>query len=522
MNTKMSPGARSTLVSLVESHVTNLLTQALSVARHSKRARVVVPHSVREDEGEEAEGDVAAGGAGATGDGGGIDDGDEYGIGDMDKSSKNRPYMRRRIHAADVNMALQLMGSEKLYSTCAGQVPYNATASSLEGSGGATSQRKVVLADFLRDETLGNPPRELGIRQHWLAVDGTQPLVAENPASAGEIMVTAAVGADAPHFSASTEEPGGGRAGEEDATGSLLQVNQLRSGLLSEELLLYYTRVTSTLKRSDRPDQQDLVLARLANDAGLQELVPFLVRHCQRELYRSVASSEFDLASSMVHLARAMLSNSNLHLELHLHELLPALVTCVVSQTPTASSSRSSSVSCWSLKQDAADTLATACDLYGDEYATLRSRVLKALCRAASADRHLTSRYGGIVGIAALGHRAISAFLVEPSMEWFADFDSALEADGQPSGSSDATAKNFQLSDADLCGVQMCQGAILDAAGKVLRRLCDKEITNDIGSNGDDDSLVAVATQMRNLQCVLGDKWVAFGCCDDGYAECFI
>jgi transcription initiation factor TFIID subunit 6 len=374
----------------------------------------------------------------------------------------------------------------------------------------------VSLADFLRDEPLGNPPRELGVRRHWLAVDGVQPAVAENPASAGEAAAMAAASA------------GGGEEGGDP----LLQVDRLRSGLLSEELLLYYDRVAGAVAR---PDRQDAVLAALAADAGLQELVPFLVRHCQRELYRSVAASDNDAAYSSVRLARSLLSNPNLHLELHLHELLPALVTCVVSQMPaeaaepaagSAAPSQPPTVSCWSLKREAADVLAAACDAFGGEYATLRSRVLKMLCRASAADRPLPSRYGGLAGVAALGPRAAAAFLVGPSAVWFADFDAALEADGRPPPAGPGGAEAFRLSDADRCGVQMCQRAILDAAGMVLRRLVGggggRGNNGEIGG-GDDGGLAAAASEMRALQGVLGDKWVAFGCCvGDGYADCFV
>jgi transcription initiation factor TFIID subunit 6 len=238
------------------------------------------------------------------------------------------------------------------------------------------------------------------------------------------------------------------------------------------------------------------VLLRLSTDPGLQELVPFLIRYCQHELYRAVAASEWDKGRILVRLAHAMLQNDHLHLELHLHEVLPALVTCVVHQQPTDTDHPSStSASMWALKREAADVLAEACRTFGAEYATLKSRILKALCRAMAADRHLTSRYGGIVGLSAFGTKAISAFLLPPAAVWFDDFDAALYDPSDP------------LTEADKFSVRMCQRAILDAVGAVLR--------------GRADSIPVV--EMRQLLEVTGDKWVAFGSCSsDGYADCFI
>jgi hypothetical protein len=182
----------------------------------------------------------------------------------------------------------------------------------------------------------------------------------------------------------------------------------------------------------------------------------------------------------------------------------------------------------WALKREAAAVLALACDAYGDEYATLRSRIVKALCRASAADRTLPSRYGGIVGLTALGPRAVSAFLLDPSTVWFKDFEATLDADGAappPAAAAEGAGNDrFKLSDSDRYGVQMCQRAMLDAVGMVLRysvsgrRLRVGGADNNIVL-GDVETLLS---EMRSLQQVLGDKWVAFGCCDEEYAQCFV
>jgi transcription initiation factor TFIID subunit 6 len=489
---RVQPNARATLVTLVEAHIRNVLSEAISVSRHCKRARVYQPPSnaslggLNGEDDPEEEYDEEARGVGGLGEDAGGDTEAAAGGGRGHRRSSSsefaRPVIKRRIHAADINMALQLMGSEKLYSTRA--------TPALGGTHGDNnpSQSKVMLVDFLRDEPIGQPPSEVGIQQHWLAVDGVQPRIPQNPSSRDATVLApppaAATGASAPSAA----------GGADSGAGEALQVNQLQTSLLSEELLLYYTRVTRVLYLFDRPSQQDAVLLRLSTDPGLQELVPFLIRYCQHELYRAVAASEWDKGRILVRLAHAMLQNVHLHLELHLHEVLPALVTCVVNQQPNDQMS-STSASMWALKREAADVLAEACRAFGAEYATLKSRVLKALCRAMAADRHLTSRYGGIVGLSAFGTKAISAFLLPPAAVWFEDFDAALFDPSDP------------LTESDKFSVRMCQRAILDAVGAVLR--------GHVNS-------VPVG-EMRELLEVTGDRWVVFGTCsNDGYAGCFI
>ena len=326
--------------------------------------------------------------------------------------------------------------------------------------------------DFLKQEPLGNPPYEVGFQQHWLAVDGVQPQIPQNPRQSQAI-------ATATPSTASEGTP------LEGAGSDLVQVSQLQTSLLSEELLLYYTRVTRVLYLFDRPSQQDAVLTRLANDPGLQELVPFLIRYCQHELYDAVAKSESERGRILVRLAYALLRNPHLHLELHLHELLPAVVTCVVTQQSTTSSSSSA----WALRREAADVLTYACNIFGAEYATLKSRVLRTLCQAMDPSKDLTSRFGGIVGLTAFGPKAVAAFLVQPALKWYSNFETLLKGD---------------LGEQDRYKIQMCQRAILDAVGTGL---CSQ------GSQ---------SSELRELQEEMGDQWVVFGSCNDEYAECFV
>ena len=49
---------------------------------------------------------------------------------------------------------------------------------------------------------------------------------------------------------------------------------------------------------------------------------------------------------------------------------------------------------------------------FGEDYATLKARVLRTLCDATGPDRSTTTQYGGIVAISLFGPKAIDAFLL--------------------------------------------------------------------------------------------------------------
>lgn len=245
--------ARTTLVNLVQEHISSLVNEACCVQRHCKRARM---HTYGENE--------------------------QSGV------------IRRRLHADDINMALQWRGSEKIYAT--GTIGKESSESN-----------KVNLEDYLKSEMDLRPPQEVGLTVHWLAVDGVQPDIPQNPGSQSKEVKDMAP--------QSTASP----AVTDEAAEGGIHVTQLLPRLLSEELRLYFTRVTSAVERGGATpitrQQQDAALAGIARDPGLQELVPFLVLYVSQSLSKHLGNPEH--CRTLIRMARSLLENPYLHLELH-------------------------------------------------------------------------------------------------------------------------------------------------------------------------------------------------------------
>jgi len=434
----MQSSTRATLCNLVEDNLASLIREAATVQRHSRRARFRPTAA--------AVGPTAGGAGGGPLLPEGVDPNSpaaaalagRAGIGAASSSAAagagggGGPKRRRLLHADDINLALAHRGSEKLYLTNAGQIggptvttvskedddddndnSNNNSSSSSSSSGSGGKKRKdsagalasvVDLNEYLKTEMTLRPPSEIGLRAHWLAVDGVQPDIPENPPPVGAVVeaddgpaggamgaVSGAGGAGVPPVGvgalrsyqqrdltvhrveddedleavaaaaggddkADSAGGGGGQSGGGGGGGGAggVSVRQLLPRLLSEELRLYFTRITLAVERGNSA-QVESALAAIGRDSGIQELVPFFVRFVSRQIYDNVGRVEY--CRTLVRLGRKLVSNPHLHLELNLHQLLPPLITCVVARRLAVGDGGNH----WALREEAAEVLMAAC-----------------------------------------------------------------------------------------------------------------------------------------------------------------
>jgi transcription initiation factor TFIID subunit 6 len=443
---------RPKLLQYVEEHITSLIQDAVAIQRHSKRARLnpQLAHDVRSG--------IVSGAAAVTT--------------ATTSTTTTTGLFKTRLHAADINLALQLKGCEKLYG--------NRMMGPSQFSSSNTT--KVMLSDVLKED-VPPPPEEVSMKQHWLVIDGiipskaiVSPLLSSSDDTA--LMLSSAAGT-------STTSATIDLTNTYESSDVLLRIHQLQSGLLSEELKLYFLRVIHTLEQQNGASsyydryEQDKVLLQLQTDDGLQELVPFFIRYSQHAIYEHIQSNRIENCILVVRFIRALLHNPAIHLELHLHEILPSLMTCVVAKSfgsHLSSTSSSSSISLihhmtnhYNLRNEAATTLAICTNLFSQDYTTLKSRILRTLCQALEMDdddHNLSSRYGGIVAITLFGNRAIDAFIIPLLMDCWEVWEEELGKMSSRSGrlSSVNAASEFLEME-----ITMCQYAVLNSLSTYLQ-----------------------------------------------------
>ena len=99
---------------------------------------------------------------------------------------------------------------------------------------------------------------------------------------------------------------------------------------------------------------------------------------------------------------------------------------------------------------------------FGEQYTTLKARVLRTLCEALSPDMPLTTQYGGIVGISRFGPKAVDAFLLPLATSYWTRWEEALKA----SAYNDINGR-FEL--------QQCQRALLEGLALFMLSVSPEE-----------------------------------------------
>jgi transcription initiation factor TFIID subunit 6 len=225
---------------------------------------------------------------------------------------------RTTLTTADIDRALRVLNIEPLYGHSAyttsvfrRALPYSQVATA--GPVYFVEDEEVDFERVLREEKLVLPP-SVRWTAHWLAVEGVQPLIPENPP---------AVPRDDPSLTAPGAAASDKRVGQQAA---------LVKQVLSRELQLYYTRLTASILPSGSgtadPTKRTAALASLRHDAGLQPLLPYLVRWVGEDVVGVLHNGAQDDASGrtlevLLDVISALLENATLFVEPYVRREFP-------------------------------------------------------------------------------------------------------------------------------------------------------------------------------------------------------
>jgi transcription initiation factor TFIID subunit 6 len=216
---------------------------------------------------------------------------------------------RTTLTASDVDGALNLRNVEPIYGFASGG-PFRFRKAIGHRDLFYTDDREVDFKDVI-EAPLPKAPLDTEIVCHWLAIEGVQPAIPEN----APLEVIRAPAETKIH---------------EQKDGPLIDVRLPVKHVLSRELQLYFQKIAELAMSKSNPPLYKEALVSLASDSGLHPLVPYFTNFIADEVSNGL--NDFRLLFNLMHIVRSLLQNPHIHIEPYLHQLMPSVVTCLVSR----------------------------------------------------------------------------------------------------------------------------------------------------------------------------------------------
>ncbi|CAD6214643.1 unnamed protein product [Miscanthus lutarioriparius] len=350
----------------------------------------------------------------------------------MQESIKCMRHAKRTVLTADdVDSALGLRNVEPVYGFASGD-PLRFKRAVGHKDLFYLDDREVDFKEII-EAPLPKAPLDTSVVAHWLAIEGVQPAIPENPA----------IDAIVPPTENKRSEHG-------KYDGLPVDVKLPVKHVLSRELQMYFDKIAElTMSRSDTSLFKEALVS-LAKDSGLHPLVPYFSYFIVDEVTRSLG--DLPVLFALMRVVQSLLRNPHIHIEPYLHQLMPSMITCIVAKRLGHRLSDDH----WELRDFSANLVASVCRRFGHVYHNLQNRLTKTLIHAfLDPAKSLTQHYGAVQGISALGPSAIRLLLLPNLVTYMQLLEPELQLEKQKNEMKRREAWRVY-------------GALLCAAGKCL------------------------------------------------------
>ncbi|ERT00480.1 hypothetical protein HMPREF1624_03853 [Sporothrix schenckii ATCC 58251] len=235
-----------------------------------------------------------------------------------------RAASRTTLTVQDVSLALRVLDVEPLYGYESTRPLRYGEASIGPGQPLFYVEDEEVEFEKLINAPLPKVPRDASMTAHWLAIEGVQPSIPQNPTTA-EARSTQELVAKGPGANPALAALAGN-----DNVGFKPAVKHI----ISNELVLYFDKIQAAIL-DDSPDEEVLRLREAAlesvrSDPGLHQLVPYFVSFVATQVTHRI--DDVTILRHMMELTTALVENPHVFLDPYVTPLCAPVLTCLLGQ----------------------------------------------------------------------------------------------------------------------------------------------------------------------------------------------
>ncbi|KAJ9629555.1 histone H4-like TAF Taf6, SAGA complex subunit [Taxawa tesnikishii (nom. ined.)] len=311
---------------------------------------------------------------------------------------------RTTLSTQDISQALRLLDVEPLYGYESTRPLRFGEASIGPGQPLFYVEDEEVDFEKLINAPLPKVPREMSFTAHWLAVEGVQPSIPQNPTSA-----------DQRHQELLPKGPGANPNLAAVSGNDNISVKPLVKHVLSKELQLYFERICSAILDESNDEYRAAAYASLRTDPGLHQLVPYFIQFVADKVTHNLKS--LFILTQMLQLLAALLENPSLYIAPYVASIVPSVLTCLIGKH-LGSPNTDGPTAHFASRDYAASLLTSIARKHGQSSSTLKPRIARS-CLKHFLDSHKSfgTHYGAILGLQGIAGSPGIRTLVLPNLK---------------------------------------------------------------------------------------------------------